>query len=186
VIIQVKKVAADLKIRLPDLITRPMGKRVYGRISKRLEHAGEGEVVVLDFEGIKVIDSSFIDECLIRLILDSRASGRVFYIKLCNISDIAEINLDLVLNSYYMYNNEKIAVITDRVTHNNSVFLGVLSKLERDIVDYLRVNKTARLEDLAALVSAPEGKARAIVDELFRIRVVRRDGAGEAIRYAAV
>ncbi len=185
-VIDIRKISAELKIKLPDLITRPVGRRIYARILKQLEHAGGDEVVVLDFEGIKVIDSSFIDECIIRLIKDSRESDKRYFIKLKNISDITEINLDSVLNSYYMYNSDKIAVVTDRITRNRSCFLGTLSKEEKDIIDYLRINKIVRADELAVFMELPAEETAAIAEGLYKIRILRKDESGGSVRYIAV
>jgi len=99
-VIAIKKKAEELKIKSPDLITRHMGRIMYNAIKAIVENIGDGETLVLDFDGIKVIDSSFIDEMIVKLIVDSKSAERAFYIKLKNISAIAETNIDLVFRSY--------------------------------------------------------------------------------------
>jgi hypothetical protein len=86
-IITIAKMARELKIRTPDLITRPVGRQMYARTSEALSIIQEDETVLLDFEGIQVIDSSFIDEYIMKLLLRSRTDERPFFIKLANISD---------------------------------------------------------------------------------------------------
>ena len=55
-IINVAKLAREAKMKLPDLITRPVGRLMYTKMREKLSIAGEGETVILDFENIKVID----------------------------------------------------------------------------------------------------------------------------------
>ena len=86
-IIDIAKIARNCKIKLPDLITRPVGRSLYAAVKEKLEFVGAGETVLLDFEGVKVIDSSCVDELIVRLIQDSYA--RYFYIKLRNVSPIS-------------------------------------------------------------------------------------------------
>lgn len=185
-IIDIKKKAADKKISLPDLITRPIGRKMYECVSREFAILGEEEVVFLDFAGIKVIDSSFIDEFLIKLILDSRMRTPAFFIKLINISDIAEINIDSVFNSYYMYNNDKIAVITDRLAFNNSYFIGTLSKTEKNVIDYLKVNKAASPEEAASIIDKSVEETGKILEELYHLRVVRRGTTNKMPNYIAL
>ena len=75
-IIKINKTAEVLKLKMPDLITRHVGRSMYDSIKKLVGNINDGETLVLDFEGIKVIDSSFIDEMVVRLILDSMTSNR--------------------------------------------------------------------------------------------------------------
>jgi len=172
-VINVFKKAQELKLKTPDLITRHVGRVMYDAIKKMFEAVREGEIVVLDFGGIKVIDSSFIDEMLVRLIIDSRTCERPFFIRLKNISEIAEINIDLVFRSYSNYKNKKIVVITENICQNNAFFIGPLSDRERDILAYLRVNKSITVDDVAAFTGRPAGEARKIMDGLYALRLAR-------------
>jgi hypothetical protein len=181
-----KKIAMDLKLPLPDLITRPVGRKMYEKVRKMLSVLHNEEVVALDFGGVKVVDSSFIDEFLLRLILEARSAKPAYFIKILNFSDAVEVNCESVFSSYRRFNNERAVVITDRVTGNNSVFLGALSAVERDIVDYLHVNRTARIGDIAAYVGKSEEEASALADSLYLLRVVRREKDDGNFRYTAL
>jgi len=172
-IINIKKKAEELKLKVPDLITRHVGRAMYESITKIVENINDGETLLLDFSGIKVIDSSWIDEMIVRLILDSRRSEPAFYSKLKNISEIAEINIDLVFRSYYSYKNKKIVVITENICQNNVFFIGPLSDQERDIVEFLRVNKSITMDDAVTFTGLPREKVQKIMDELDKIRVVK-------------
>jgi hypothetical protein len=162
----------------PDLITRPAGRDVYGHLKRVLNDLGDGGTMVLDFSGVKVIDSSFIDEMLVNILLEARQSPKVFYIKLKNFSEIAEINIDLVLRSYSLYKNKKIVVITENICHNNAFYIGPLTDLEKDIVEYLRINKSATPEEISRFSGLPSQEAERILEELHAARAVRKDNAG--------
>jgi len=177
-IVNVFKKAEELHCKLPDLITRPVGRIMYETIRNSVPAMSDGETLVLDFAGIKVIDSSFIDEMLIRLLLDSVESAKMFYIKLRNFSKIAEINIDLVLRSYSNYKNKKIVVITENICHNNVFFIGPLSESEKNIVEFLRINKSATLAEVVNFSGLPIPEARKLLNELFSMRIAKKDNEG--------
>ena len=71
-IVEIKKIAKNLKISSPDLITRPTGKRFFSKIMEKLEDVHEGDVVILDFRWTKVMDPSFIHKCVFNLLKKSK------------------------------------------------------------------------------------------------------------------
>lgn len=185
-VIQIKNTARDLKIRLPDLITRPVGRRMYERTRKNMAHVTDGEVVLVDFAGVQVIDSSFIDEFLLRLIEDSRGQEPVFFVKLANITPIIETNIDSVFGSYQTYNGRRIAVITESLTGMNAYHIGGITKPERDILDYLRINKVAPVGDIASFIAKEHAEAAELLEGLYSMRMVRRAPSGGNDRYQSV
>jgi hypothetical protein len=172
-IIDVAKVARELKVKLPDLITRPVGRMMYAATAGKLSIIGAGETVVLDFGGVKVIDSSFIDEYIVKLILDSRVKD--FYLKLRNISAISEINIDSVFNSYSNYKETRIAVVREEIGKNNRFYIGPLVEHESDIMDYLRMNVSAGIDDISRFSGIDFNILKALLDELAILRVIRRN-----------
>ncbi|MBP7738058.1 MAG: DUF4325 domain-containing protein [Spirochaetes bacterium] len=173
-VINIQKKAEELKIKTPDLITRPLGRRMYNSVKGVVEHVDGGETVVLDFSGIKVIDSSFIDEMIVKLILDSKSLPRAFYIKLKNISEIAETNIDLVFRSYSNYKNKKIVVITENICQNNVFFIGPLSDRERDVVEFLRVNKSITVDDIVKFTGQTREQVMKTMEDLDAMRAVKK------------
>lgn len=154
-----------------DLITRPVGRNMYKKVTESMKIISEGEVVVLDFENIRVIDSSFIDEFIVRLIMDSVNKGN-FYIKLRNISDIAEINISSVLKSYSQF-DKKIVVMTEDICLNNNFYIGDLLSDESDVINFLRINREVSLEDIIAATGLPEERAKVALVTLVEMRLVR-------------
>ncbi|MCP4135614.1 MAG: STAS-like domain-containing protein [bacterium] len=174
-VIRIKKVAKDLRIKTPDLITRPVGRRIYKKIKNLLGNITHNEVIVLDFDEIKVIDSSFVDELIVSIINDSIESRPEYFIKLKNISSIAEINIDSVFKSYSIYNKDRIAVITEDICQNNKFYIGQLEDVERDIIDYLRVNQAVNIEELERFTGLGPDEVATIMEALYTLRIVRHE-----------
>ncbi len=177
-IIQVKKKAEELKLKSADLITRTVGRDMYARISEAVAVATRDEVVVLDFSGIKVIDTSFIDELLVKLISDSKSEEKGFYIKIKNISRTAEINIDLVFKSYSHYKDNRLAVITEDICQNNSFFIGPLTDREREVIDFIRVNRMITNDDLETSTGLDREAARQLIDTLCTMKLIRKEKGG--------
>ena len=172
-IIKVEIVAREMKVKIPDLITRPVGRLMYSATNEKLEIIEEGETVIIDFTGIKVIDSSFIDEYIVKLIHDSRV--RDFYLKLRNISFIAEINIDSVFNSYSTYKDKRIVVAREDMGKNNRFYIGPLSEHESDILDYLRISHGASVEDISRFCGIDSQKLKKLLEELIFLRVIKNN-----------
>ncbi len=177
-VINIRKKADELKQKGLDLLTRPVGRLMYQSIRAMLEHIRAGETLVLDFQNIKVIDSSFIDEMIVRIVIDSRNGDMPFYVKLKNISEIAEINIDMVFRSYSNYKNKKIVVITENICQNNAFFIGPLSDREKDIVEFLRINKSLIQEDIVKFTGSPPGEVAGILEGLDSLRVIKKENNG--------
>jgi hypothetical protein len=173
-IISILKKVKELKIPFPDLITRPSGKKMYESVTASLGIVTENETILIDFEGIGVIDSSFIDEFLVKLIIKAKNEKKPFFIKLKNISDIAEINIDSVFKTYSNYNNERMIVITDDIRKNNSFFIGTLVDNERSLLAFLRVNKDAGVDELAEVLDKTKEETSIILESLYTDRLIKK------------
>ena len=172
-IISIAQTAKKLKIALPDLLTRPVGRKMYQEISSLLENAGDGEVVVLDFSSIRVIDSSFIDELIVRMLNESRDGGRNLYFRVKNVTPSAEINIDSVFKNYSKYTSKKMVVMTEDICKDNKFFIGPLDAIEKSVIDYLRVNHIADINDLASFTGFEKERLGKVMEELCTLRLVR-------------
>ena len=171
-IIDVAKTAKEIKVNLPDLITRPVGRAMYANTIKKLAIVTISETVVLNFNEIKVLDSSFIDEYLVKLIIDSRVKD--FYIKLKNISIISEINIDSVFSSYSSYNKSRIAIAREEIGSNNRFYIGSITEQEKDIMDYLRTNSNVSIDDIARFTGVEAAELKLTLEQLSFLRLVKR------------
>ncbi len=181
--IDISKTSQSLKLKTPDLITRHLGKMFFNEVIKLLDVISEDETVILDFNNIKVIDPSFIDEFLVRLINHSRTNNPPYYIKLKNISDITEINIDLVFKSYSNYKNETMGIITDSISLENRFSIGPLGDTEGDIVEFLRINKIASIEDLIKFTGLSRESIEETTGRLHSLRLIKKENKN---RYASV
>ncbi len=175
-ILNLESIAKRLKIKTPDLITRPVGRKIYAESIEILKNAGKGEVVILDFMNIKVIDSSFIDEFIVKLIIDSVEKKLDIYLKLKNISKIAEVNIGSVFSTYSNYNTKKIVVITDNICEDNNFYIGPLPEPEKSIVNYMRINRRTDLDDLSHFTGIKQDKLRINISNLMELRILRPGG----------
>jgi hypothetical protein len=173
-IINVRDIAKQLHITIPDLITRGTGSAVYRIIHAYLPGIPDQEALVLDFTDIKVIDTSFIDECIVRLVYDSRTHRPVFFVKVAAVSAIAEMNIESVFTSHARYGGTSFAVVIDRQAENNSYYLGSLSPPEHDIINYLYINKSAHVNEVADFIAQPIRATTDILDTLHAMRLIRR------------
>jgi len=171
-IIDIAKTAKEIKVNLPDLITRLVGRVMYAATMKKLVIITISETVILNFNGIKVLDSSFIDEYLVKLILDSRIKD--FYIKLKNVSTISEINIDSVFNSYSSYNESRIAVAREEIGNNSGFYIGSITEQERDIINYLRTNSGAGVDDISRFTRVEANELKLILEQLSFLRLVKK------------
>ncbi|MCU0846641.1 MAG: hypothetical protein MUD12_01990 [Spirochaetes bacterium] len=176
--VNVSKIAGELKIKTPDLITRSIGRAFYEKVRKLLRLAGSGETAIFDLERIVVMDSSFIDEFLVASVADTMRLEPDCFIKLRNISPISEINIDLVFRSYSNYKNKRIAVITDGICQNNSFYIGQLTSEESDIVEYLRINRSVSTEEISNFTGTGLSDIDQIMNGLFALRIVKREAPG--------
>jgi hypothetical protein len=173
-IISILKKVKEVKISFPDLITRPSGKKMFESVISSLDIISENETILMDFAGIGVIDSSFIDEFIVKLILESKKNEKPFFIKLKNISDIAEINIDSVFKTYTNYNKDRIIVITDDIRRNNSFFIGNLDEYGKSLLAFLRVNKNAGVIELASNLEKTVEETSIILDKLYTERLIKK------------
>jgi len=169
--VKVDSLSKQITKNNPDLITRPVGRRMYKKLIDKMDIIQEGEVVILDFEKIKVIDSSFIDEFIVKLLSDSVKTEQ-FYLKLRKISDIAEINISSVIKSYAQV-DKKIVVMTEDICLNNNFYIGELSSSEHDAINFIRINQRVSLEDLIAGTGMSEESAEKTLESLVDLRLVR-------------
>ena len=172
-VIKISKIAGDQKPRIPDLITRPLGKSLFNKVCGMISDIHDGEVLLLDFSGYRVLDPSFIDEFIIKLISESRKDAPSFHVKLAGISDIAVMNISSVFKSYNNANTPGMAVVTDSVIHN-SYIIGELNPQERDIINYLRVNRSAASAEIASFLEMSHEDALAMLERMYRMRIIRK------------
>lgn len=162
-----------MKLSIPDLITRPVGRELYSRILKKTNDIHDGEVVVIDFSGYKVLDPSFIDEFIIRLLDRSRNATPLFHIKLSGISDTAIHNIQHVIKSYREVKSKRYAVATDRIINKHHI-IGELSDEETDIIRFLSINQGTTVAEIALFLETGIEETTAILEEMYSMGIIRK------------
>ncbi|MBN2436936.1 MAG: STAS-like domain-containing protein [Spirochaetes bacterium] len=174
-IISIKKIAKTLKSDSPDLLTRPTGRRFFEQAIKKLENASTDETVICDFSGIEVIDPSFVDEFIVKLIKTSQDDKKPFYIRLKNISSVVEENIRSVFTSYCEFAKTKFSVITEDITKDNTHIIGIASDTEREIIEIMRINGTMATETISKHLGLNPVDTAHILEQMHKDRLVKKD-----------
>ncbi len=173
-VVEIKKLATSVSVtrKSTDLFTRYVGKLLFQKIQEKLTHLCEHEVVIIDFDGIRSVDASFVDECIVPLLDLSHTNAIPFYIKLSNITDNVEYIIHQVIGM--VGEHKRYIVMTDRLCKNGCHALGSILDVENDIIEYCVINKQATPEDIASFLHIPPDKALDMLMSLYEIRAVRK------------
>lgn len=173
-VIEIKKLATAVAItrKSTDLFTRYIGKLLFQKIQEKLKHLAQHEVVIIDFDGIRSVDASFVDECIVPLLELSQTNTFPFYIKLVNITDNVEYIVDQVIRM--THDQKRYIVMTDRLCKNGCHALGSVSEMEKDIIEYCVINKQATGVDIASFLHVSETEAQNCLMRLYEMRAVRK------------
>ncbi|MBN1498532.1 MAG: DUF4325 domain-containing protein [Spirochaetes bacterium] len=178
-VIELVKIKNRMKVDLKDLITRPLGEKFYKEVGKILKNASPNEVILMNFDGIEVADPSFLDEFLVKIIMDSKKTEKTFYVKLSNFSRLTSLNLKSVLDSYSRFKNERIAVATNQLVDNDRYCIGNVDNIEKSILNYLHVNKSGNAKEISDYIGYPLDETEKILKELDTVRLIRADESGQ-------
>ncbi len=173
-IINIAKISRQVSVKGPDLITRPVGRSVYEKITEKIMSVGNSETVILDFEGFKVLDSSFIDEAIVKLQLDAINGSKNIYIKISNISKMAELNIESVINSYESFKQKKIVVLTEDICSNNKFYIGNLTVEEENIINLLRINKICSVNDFESVTQLYGDELAELIKGIIFLRLIKQ------------
>ncbi|MEJ5363204.1 MAG: DUF4325 domain-containing protein [Spirochaetota bacterium] len=173
-VIEIRKLATSVAVtrKSTDLFTRYVGKLLFQKIQEKLKHLTEHEVVIIDFDGIRSVDASFVDECIVPLLELSQTNTSPFYIKLVNITDNVEYIVDQVIGM--THDQKRYIVMTDRLCKNGCHALGSISEIEKDIIEYCVINKQATCVDIGSLLHVSEIEAQKCLMRLYEMRAVRK------------
>jgi hypothetical protein len=173
--IDMRKITQMIRIKGPDLLTRPMGRRLYAKISALTEKARPEEVVVIDFAGISVIDPSCVDELLVKLIRDSMKPEKPFFVRLKNITPAIDMNISMVFDSYAEFAGIRIGVITEELVSRRGYYIGRINDIEKELLAYLHVTQSASLDDIVEYIHGERDGVERTLEDLYAIRLVRKE-----------
>jgi DNA-binding transcriptional ArsR family regulator len=171
----------------PDLVTRHLGSQAYDILRKSLNAINQGETLVLNFEGVRVMDSSFAGASVLKLL--SELVDGVFgnkYIIIAKATPSTEENLHLTIVGHGL----KLAL--QAVGGQDGYrFLGQLEPNLRETLQLLNQRDTLTARDLADLkgdmaINTASNRLKKLYDLRLARRVEEITATGRQHVYQAV
>jgi hypothetical protein len=159
----------ELKNGSSDLVTRPSGQVIRGRIEKQIETEKNGEVIALDFSEIGIIDYSCADEIVAKLI--SRLWGNEYgdrYIILTGLNENQKENIEVALE------RKDLAVIA-RMKDGEEILLGNLNNYLRETLEVVITKDRIRTKDLSEIMNLEANTSGTRLLNLHKKRLVMRN-----------
>jgi hypothetical protein len=151
-----------------NLVTRETGKRIREAVEGMLEQETEGTIVILDFEGIGIIDYSCADEIIAKLIsrLNSGEYGNK-HILLKGTNLTQQENIEVALE------RKKLAVLSLN-KDGKSQLLGVLNPYLRDTLNYILKKEKLSARELSNLTNLEINTSSTRLLNLYKLHLVSR------------
>ena len=153
-----------------DLVTRPTGAAVRSGIERQLAEIGGRTLTVIDFSRVGLLDFSFADEIVAKLLLRERVSegGRDAYFVFRGLSESPLDAIDAVLERHHL-------AIVAQSPDGDAVLVGAVCDEERRAWQALaRLGRAADAPEVARETGLPLERAGALLDALWRRRLLMR------------
>lgn len=159
-----------------DLVTRPTGVAVRRCLERELAALHEGDVALLDFSQIGMMDYSCADEVVAKLLLtlaaqDSRPGFVVFH-------GITDAHLEAIEDVLHHHGLALVVHFAD----GGARLVGAVSDDERSVWELVVARGSAAAAEVAVAVGRGTEEMALVLDSLRRRRLLRHDG----ITYAPV
>ncbi|MFH1897546.1 MAG: hypothetical protein ABH886_04820 [Candidatus Desantisbacteria bacterium] len=168
-IYQLKNIMATCLINNSyNLVTRETGKKIREAVEGMLEKEKEGAIMVLDFEGIGIIDYSCADEIMAKLITRLNADeygDKYIILKVSNPTQ--KENIEVALE------RKKIAVLSFGEDNPYQV-LGVLNTYLMDTLTHILEKGRISARELADLMNLEINTSSTRLLNLYKLHLVRR------------
>jgi hypothetical protein len=152
-----------------NLVTRPTGAAVRGRIESELADTGEWQAAVLDFAEVDLLDLSCADEVVAKLVRHAhQQDGRVVMLR--------GLHEDLCESVHEVLEHQQLAVVV--VDGQEPRLLGAVAEDPRVVFSALSAASAVSAATLAGRLGWPEARAQAALDVLCALRLVRPRGDG--------
>ena len=152
-----------------NLVTRPTGAAVRGRIESELADTGEWQAALLDFAEVDLLDLSCADEVVAKLVRHAhQQDGRVVMLR--------GLHEDLCESVHEVLEHQQLAVVV--VDGQEPRLLGAVPDDPRLVFSALSAFAAVSTVALAERLAWPETRALAALDTLLALRLVRRKGDG--------
>ena len=160
-----------------DLVTRPTGVAVRRCLERELAALHEGDVALLDFSQIGMMDYSCADEVVAKLLLtlaaqDSRPAGFVVF------HGITDAHLEAIEDVLHHHGLALVVHFADGGTR----LVGAVSDDERSVWELVVARGSVAAPEVALAVGRELDEMAHVLDSLRRRRLLRHDG----VTYAPV
>ena len=153
-----------------DLVTRPTGAAVRRCIQTELAALSEGDVALLDFSHIGMMDYSCADEVVAKLLIalagqDAHAGYIVFH----GITDAHLEAIEVVLDHHGL-------ALVVQFADGGARLVGSVSDDERAIWEMVYARGSAAADDVADVAGREPAEMARILESLLHRRLLRHDG----------
>jgi hypothetical protein len=153
-----------------DLVTRPTGAAVRRCIQTELAALSEGDVALLDFSHIGMMDYSCADEVVAKLLIalagqDAHAGYIVFH----GITDAHLEAIEVVLDPHGL-------ALVVQFADGGARLVGSVSDEERAIWEMVYARGSAAADDVADVAGREPAEMARILESLLHRRLLRHDG----------
>ena len=156
-----------------NLVTRPTGAAVRTEIESQLDGLGQHALTIIDFSHVGTLDFSCADEIVAKLLLASISNPErenAYFI----FRGMSESHLEAIET---VLERHGLALVYDRGPDGVGLF-GEIDSVGRQAWEAVSRSGCKAADEIAAVVGIPSEKARALLDDLWRRRLVMRTDAG--------
>lgn len=154
----------------PDLVTRELGQQAFAILHEALIAVHQGDTLVLDFSGIRVMDSSFTGGSLLKLLealVDGQIGNRYLVVTNTNVS--TEENINLTILGYGL----KLGLLVLNGTTPRRMLGQIEPNLEQTLT-IVHQNEVITARELADLAEVAINTASNRLKKLFDLHLVQR------------
>lgn len=153
-----------------DLVTRPTGAAVRRCLERELAELTEGDVAVLDFSQIGMMDFSCADEVVAKLLLTlaERESNPGFVV----FHGITDAHLEAIEDVLHHHGLALVVHFAD----GGARLVGSVSDDERSVWELVAARGALAVADVALAVGRELDEMARVLDSLRRRRLLRHDG----------
>ncbi len=163
-----KLLKEELKNGSNNLVTRPSGQTIRGRIEKEIGKEDGGAIIALNFSKIGVIDYSCADEIVAKLV--SRLLGGEYgskYIILVGLNENQEENIEVALE------RKGLAVMAKRRV-GGKVLLGNINNYLRETLNIITQKGKLTAKELSEIMNLEANTSGTRLLNLYKKRLVKR------------
>ncbi|MFQ5688271.1 MAG: hypothetical protein ACE5GV_16600 [Candidatus Scalindua sp.] len=151
-----------------DLVTRPSGQAIRGRIERDIVKEGDRVVIALDFSKIGVIDYSCADEIVAKLV--SRLLGGEYgdkYILLVGLNENQKENIEVALE-------RKDLAVMAKIKGNKNILLGNINNYLKQTLDTILEEGRITAKEFSEIMNLEANTSGTRLLNLYKKRLVRR------------